>query len=79
MAVNRPVDEIVQLGDANRTGVDGDCRKLHGPASVMLKPPPVTDTPVPCGPEAGERAMCGPVTTKLADPISPLLPFTETV
>jgi hypothetical protein len=47
--------------------------------SPELKPLPVTVTPVLCGPEAGVREILGPVTTKLADAISPVSPLTETV
>jgi len=33
---------------------------------------------VPIGPETGLTLMLGPVTTKLAEAVSPVLPFTET-
>ena len=70
---------MVHTGTATkRIGVAGVCKKMHRPESPVLNPAPVTDTAVEVGPETGETAMCGPVTTKLADPISPLLPFTET-
>jgi hypothetical protein len=41
-----------------------------------LKLLPVTATIVPGGPDAGVRAICGPVKTKLAEALSPELPVT---
>jgi hypothetical protein len=80
LADNWPVEVIVQAGDANKVGVVGDCISgRHEPASKVLKPLPVIVTLVETGPEIGVTVICGPVTTKSADAISPVLPFTETV
>jgi len=79
VADNWPLARIVHAGVANRAGVVGDCiNGRHRPASKVLNPLPVMVTAVVVGPEIGERVICGPVTTKLADAISPVLPFTET-
>ena len=78
LAVNAPVAVIVHATDAKITGVAGDCRKLHAPTSPVLKPLPLTAMLVPMGPETGLTLMLGPVTTKLAEAVSPVLPFTET-
>jgi hypothetical protein len=62
----------------NRTGAAGDCKKLHGPASAVLNPWPVTETAVPLGPELGLRAIVGTlvVTVKAAVAKSPEDPVT---
>jgi len=71
---------IVHAGVANKIGVDGVCiNGVHVPTSKVLNPLPEIVTAVVVGPETGERVICGPVTTKSADAMSPELPFTETV
>ena len=42
LPVNWPEAVIVQVPAATITGVDGDCPKVHVPASPELNPPPVT-------------------------------------
>jgi hypothetical protein len=78
---NWPVAVIVHVDAgvaANRVGPDGVCINGRHVVSTVLNPLPVILTAVVMGPEFGERVICGPVTTKLADAISPVLPFTET-
>ena len=63
-------------------GLLGVCMKLggpHGPTSAVSKPPPIAVTCVPIGPEVGVRITNGPVTVKLADAESPVLPVTVRV
>ena len=73
-----PVEVIVHDIDVKITGVVGDCRKVHAPTSPVLKPFPLTPMLVPIGPCTGLSVILGPVTTKLADAVSPVLPFTVT-
>src|SRR5208337_5472406 len=73
-----PLRAIAHATAVKITGEAGDCRKLHAPRSPVLKPLPLTAMLVPIGPETGLTVMVGPVTTKLAEAVSPVLPFTET-
>ena len=81
VADNKPPLVIVHTGEAMSTGVDGDCRKVHDPASAALKPLPPTVTPVPDGPPVGLRVIMGAfdVTVKLALAESPVVPVTVIV
>jgi len=67
---------IVQIWTEIRAaGVDANMHVV----SVNANPVPETVTTVPSGPEAGAKVICGPVTTKFAEAISPELPLAETV
>jgi hypothetical protein len=67
---------IVQVDTVNSpAGLD----EMTHAESVNANPLPETVTTVLSGPEAGLRAICGPVTTKLAEAISPVLPLTDIV
>ena len=81
VADNAPAEVIEQDTDAKITGVVGDCRTLHRPASAALKPVPPTVTPVPEGPPVGETVVVGAfvVTVKVVLAESPVLPVTVRV
>jgi hypothetical protein len=79
LPVNAPDAVIVQETAVKRTGLAGDCRKLHSPASAVLKPLPVTETAVVACPDVGDTAIDGPVTVNPAEPISPVVPVTVRV
>jgi len=66
LPVNWPAAVIVHETAVNRTGLAGDCKKLHRPASPVLNPRPVTDTGVVTGPDEGNSRMIGPVTVNPA-------------
>jgi hypothetical protein len=73
-----PLD-IEHAAEETRTGEIGvDVMDAAVHVSGIANPSPVTITLEPVGPDAGESAMCGPVTMKFADPVSPVLPFTVT-
>jgi len=66
LPVNAPEPVIVHETEAKRTGLAGDCKKLHKPASAVLKPLPVTETGEVTGPDVGDNTMFGPVTVNPA-------------
>jgi hypothetical protein len=70
---------IVQLWVPIRpVGLDA---KVHAvsPVAPNANPLPETVTTLLSGPEPGLKAIVGPVTIKFAEPISPLIPLTETL
>jgi len=82
--VRSPLVLMVQESAVTIFGAAGDCMKLpvglHGlAASAVSNPPPVAVTWVPIGPELGVRVRNGPVTVKLAEAESPVLPVTVRV